>query len=81
MNQRYRDHGMDSLPDWLAATLGILALVIVLALFGALLLIGRRRKDPEAKARAAAGKASRRRQADLRERRLALQRKAGRREP
>ncbi|MFF5896315.1 hypothetical protein ACFY8O_10385 [Streptomyces argenteolus] len=81
MYQRYRDYGVDPLPDWLAMILGVIVLLLV-ATVTALLLVGRRRrKSPEERARAAAGKASRSRQADLRKRRLALQEKAGRRDP
>ncbi|MFE5245266.1 MULTISPECIES: hypothetical protein [unclassified Streptomyces] len=81
-NRTYRDYDFSHLPDGLALFLGILVVLMLVVLFGGLLLIGRRKsKSPEERARAAAGRASRSRQADLRKRRVALQRKADRQNP
>lgn len=80
MSQRYQHYDTSALPDRLAMVLAILVLVVLATVFRTLLRLGpRRSKDPEERARAAAGKASRNRQARLRERRTALQKKAGQR--
>ncbi|MFJ8884373.1 hypothetical protein ACIRJR_13315 [Streptomyces sp. NPDC102402] len=82
LSQRYDTYDFSGLPDGTALVLGILSILMMVVLFGGLLWIGpRRKKDPEARERAAAGKASRNRQARLRKRRTALQKKAARRAP
>ncbi|MEV0012419.1 hypothetical protein AB0M10_32160 [Streptomyces sp. NPDC051840] len=75
---RYQHYDASGLPDWLALILGIMIFAALGSVVWMLFRIGpRKNNSPEAKARAA----SRRRQARLRARRTALQKKTRQRTP
>ncbi|MEV6262956.1 hypothetical protein AB0M42_19730 [Streptomyces sp. NPDC051784] len=77
-NVRYQNYDASGLPDWLAMVLGVMIFVALGAVVWMMFRIGpRKNNSPEARARAA----SRRRQARLRKRRTALQRKTRQRTP